>query len=329
MRKSHLTQVVAVQQGALRRRLACGRQAVVEPLGQWAGLAVAGLVGVLAGFVPGDQFQGAQGGLRGSLGHLPKGIQRQRPARGLGRQEKQLVELLRDHGLEQRKQRAQGLADARAGLGHQAAPGAHRLVQGLGQLPLALAELRVGKRQRLEALVTLGQAALLALGPGQEALALGFEEGAQGIGTVVFADQRLAVVVDVQVHQRYLDGGQLPRLAQEPGIDLGLGPVQLAMVGRLARQVAAVGLDLLQAVGDRVVAVGTAAHLQALVMAFEGDFRLIAGSTPGHHPTVAFDTLLSRGRWGEAQVQVTHLGTELAQGAHCHPVAHAGSLQRT
>ncbi|MNN17797.1 hypothetical protein D3C81_1309910 [compost metagenome] len=290
---------------------------------------MAGFVGVLAGLVAGNQLQSAQRGLRRGPGDLLQGIQRQCSAWGLGGQEKHFVELLRHHGLEQREQRAESLADTGAGLGHQAAPGADRLVQGFGQLPLALAKLRVRKAQALQAAVTLGQALRLPLGPGQKTQALGFEKSLQLDGAVMLADQGLAVVVHVQVNQRYLDGRQLPRLAQQPGIDLGLGPVQLAMIGRLAGQVTTVGLDLFKTVCGGVITVGAAAHLQTLISAFECDLRLVPGGPPGHYPAMALDALLGSGRRCEAQVEVTGLGSELTQSAHRHAVAHSPSLQRT
>src|SRR5690606_17933560 len=115
-----------------------------------------------------------------------------------------------------------------------------------------------------------------------------------------------------------------------PGIDLGLGPVQLAMVGRLAAQVAPVGLDLLQAVELRVVAVGPTTYPQARVVPFEGYFRLVALPPPGRHPTMTGNPLLGRGRWREAQVKVANLGAELAQGTDGHGIGHAAaSRQRT
>ena len=92
---------------------------------------MAGFVRVFAGLVAGDQLQRAQAGLGLGVGQLAKCIQRQRAPRRLGCQEEQLVQLLRHHGLEQGKQRTQGLADTGAGLGHQAATRAHGLVQGL------------------------------------------------------------------------------------------------------------------------------------------------------------------------------------------------------
>ncbi|MND95982.1 hypothetical protein D3C80_882540 [compost metagenome] len=267
--------------------------------------------------------------MRRGIGDLAHGIQGECPAWCLGGEKKQLVQLLRHHGLEQREQGTKGFANAGAGLGHQATAGAHRFVQGFSQLPLALSELWVGETQRQQALVTVGQASLLRSGPAQKALALGFEEGLQLGSRTVLREQRLAVAVHVEVHQRHLDGRQLSCLAHQPAIDLGLCPVQLTVIGRLTRQIATVRLDLFQAIAARVIAIGAAPHPEGFELAFKGDFRLVASSPPCHHPLMPFDTLLGGGRWREAQVQVADLGAELTQGAHRYAVAQGVSLQRT
>ncbi|MNJ80361.1 hypothetical protein D3C77_787170 [compost metagenome] len=67
------------------------------------------------------------------------------------------------------------------------------------------------------------------------------------------------------------------------------------MIGRLARQVATVGLDLFQAVTGGVITVGAATHLQGFELAFEGNFRLIARTASRHHPPMPFDPLLGGG----------------------------------
>lgn len=159
---------------------------------------------------------------------------------------------------------------------------------------------------------------------------MGLEKAPEVVGVVMLTDHGLAVAVDVQIDQRHVDRRQLPRLAQQPGVDLGLGPVQLAVIVRLAGEVAAVGLDLFQPVACRVVAIGTAAHPQALVFTLQHHLRLIAGAALGHHPAVPGNTFLGTGRRREAQVEVADLGAEFAQGAHGHGVAHAGvACQRT
>ncbi len=64
---------------------------------------MAGASRMLAGFVPGDQFQGTQGRLRRGFGDLAQGVEGQGPAWGLGGEEEQFVQSLRHHGLEQRE----------------------------------------------------------------------------------------------------------------------------------------------------------------------------------------------------------------------------------
>ncbi|MNJ55244.1 hypothetical protein D3C77_507240 [compost metagenome] len=109
-----------------------------------------GRAGVFAGLVASDQFQAAQGKFRGTVVHLLQGLQCQGATRRLRRQEEDLVQLLRDHRLEQREQRTECLADARRGLRQQTSAGTDRLVHGLGKLALATAELAMGKRQALQ-----------------------------------------------------------------------------------------------------------------------------------------------------------------------------------
>jgi hypothetical protein len=89
----------------------------------------------------------------------------------------------------------------------------------------------------------------LLLGPGQEVAAARLEELAQRFGGMRFDEAGFLLAGDVEVHQRQVQFGQPARLAQEPAIDLGLRPVQVAVVGGLPRQVAAMRLDLFQPVG--------------------------------------------------------------------------------
>ncbi|MNC80680.1 hypothetical protein D3C75_1335650 [compost metagenome] len=72
------------------------------------------------------------------------------------------------------------------------------------------------------------------------------------------------------------------------------------MIVRLARQVAAVGLDLLQAIELWVIAIGPAAHLQDPKLPLQADLGLESRPTPGHHPLMAADALLGGGRRSEA-----------------------------
>ncbi|MNH42288.1 hypothetical protein D3C79_1039580 [compost metagenome] len=71
--------------------------------------------------------------------------------------------------------------------------------------------------------------------------------------------------------------------------------MQLAVVGRLFAQVAAVGLDLLQAVLPGVIAIRPALDRQGLILALKGNFALVTLAAPRGHRTVPDDTF-QRGR---------------------------------
>ncbi|MNZ81084.1 hypothetical protein D3C78_997410 [compost metagenome] len=295
MSQGNLTHCRLVENGLRLGRLSSRRQAVIKTLGQGAGITMAGTARVFAGFVASHQLQAAQGEFGGAGVELMQGVQSQRATRRLGRQEQNFVQLLRDHGLEQRKQGTEGFADARGGLSHQAASGTDRLVNGLGQFPLTSAKLPVREAQALQPGVTPCHALQLLFCPAQEHRALGIEELFERLSTAVLFDQGLGIAVDIQVHQRQVDVGQLALLTKQPAIDLGLGPVQLPMVVGLARQVAAVGFDFFQAVQLRVVAICPAPHLQGRKLPLKADLGLIARATSGHNPLVAANALQGRG----------------------------------
>ncbi|MND80256.1 hypothetical protein D3C80_720240 [compost metagenome] len=321
--QGYLAQAGLIEHLHLHRRLPCRRQAVVEALGQWAGLAMAGFVRVLARLVPGHQFQAAQGQTGAGLVHMPQCIESQGAAGGLGAEEQDLVQLLGHHSLEQGEQGAQGLADAGGGLGHQATTGAHGLIYRFGEVALAAAKGAEGKGQRGQAGIAGGGPGHFLLGPGQEALALPIEEGLQLVGTASLFKGGFPVAVHVQVHQGKLHVLQPQLPAQQPAVDLGLGPMQLAVVVGLVGQVASVRLDLFQAIAYRVVTVGAAAHLQMAILPRQRHLGLVIGAAPRRHPPMAGDAFLGAGRWREAQVEITDLGREFAQGAHRDRVTHA------
>ncbi|MNZ72393.1 hypothetical protein D3C78_907720 [compost metagenome] len=128
MGQGHVAQRLAIQPTTLRRSLAGCRQAVVEALGEGAGVTMAGVLRVLAGLVAGHQLQHSQGG----GGYLPEGIEGELAARCLRREEEDLVQTLARCRLEQGEQGAEGLADAGGCLGHETAAGAGRLVHRFG-----------------------------------------------------------------------------------------------------------------------------------------------------------------------------------------------------
>ncbi|SST12649.1 Uncharacterised protein [Acinetobacter baumannii] len=98
------------------------------------------------------------------------------------------------------------------------------------------------------------------------------------------------------------------------------------MVGRLQGEVAAVGLDFLQAVRLRIVAIRPAAHLQVTVASVQRHFALVVSGAPGGHQGMSGDAFQGAGRRGEAQVEVAALGAELAKRAHRHLVQRLAAL---
>ena len=174
-----LAQGALVQQAQFAGGLARGGQAIIETLGQRAGLAVAGFVRMFAGLVPGDHFQHPQGWRIGAVEDHLRGVQRQFAPRGFRREEEHLVQLLRRQGLEHREQRADGLADPRGRLGHQAATGADGLEHRFGQMALPRTKVGMGKRQLLRRPIAPFAMGHFLLGPVQEQRAMLFEEQLQ------------------------------------------------------------------------------------------------------------------------------------------------------
>ncbi|CAM5580660.1 hypothetical protein SSTU70S_03028 [Stutzerimonas stutzeri] len=186
-----------------------------------------------------------------------------------------------------------------------------------------MAEFAIGEFQRVQRQITLRAVGHLLLGPGEEARALRLEELAQLVGAVTFDQQRFLLAEHVEIHQRQLDFRQSARLAEQPAVDLGLRPMQQAMVGRLAGEVAAEGLDLLQAVALRIVAIGPTAHGERTERAFQGDFALVAHAPARGDLGVTGDAFQRGGRGREAQVEIALLGGELAERPHGNPIVHA------
>ena len=250
----------------------------------------------------------------------------QRAAGRLGGQEVQLVQLLARHRLELREQRAHRLADARGRLRQQRATQDRGLVDVLRELTLAGAEVRVRERQRGERRIARDAVRRLLRGPGQEALALLLEEGAQVGGGAGLDQQRLVLRVDVVVDERHVQPGKAALRAQQCAVAPGLRPVQRAPVLRHGMQVAAVGLDLLQATGVGVEPVGAAAHHEVAVPARQPDLRLVALAAPRRDHGMARHALQRGGRGREAQVEIPLLGSELAKGADGDRVCHSLSI---
>ncbi len=280
---------------------------------------MARLVGVLAGLAAGHQFQHPQWQpWRAPLLVLPggpqprQGIQRQSPPRRLHGQEGESIDAPARYRLEGGEQRGHGLADAGRRLSQQAAPGRRRLVGALGQLALARAEAVMGKGQADQRGIAFLAMGSLLLGPAQEAFALLFEEGGELGGTRLFGQQRLALVGDVQIDQRQGQRLEPPLGTQQRPVDLDLGPMQGALVSGHPRQVATMGLDLLEAVARRVKAVGPAADDEAAIVPAQRNLAFVAFATPPCHQSMAGDTLAGAGRRREAMIEVALASGEIA-----------------
>jgi hypothetical protein len=240
-------------------------------------------------------------------------------------QEEHVIELAFAARLQHRKHGAERLADPGRRLGDQAAFVARRAIDGHGQLALPAAELPVRERQRAQRLIAGRTMRGLALGPADEARALFGEERGERLGAQRFRQHRFALGHDVEIDERDVDFGEAARRAHQMRIDLRLRPVQRAMVGRHRVEAAAVGLDLLEAVRDRVVAVRTPAHGQRAPRAGERDFGFVACAARRRDGAVAGDAF-ERGRRGrEAQVEIAAPRGELAHRPHRDDVAHADS----
>ena len=226
-------------------------------------------------------------------------------------------------GFQHREDAADALADPGRRLRQQRAAARAGLVHGFRKLALAGAEVGMREAQGAQLLVARGAVRQFLLGPGHEAAALLFEENAQGSGIGFLGEHRFLLRADVEVDQGQAQGSQFACGAQQMAVDLELGPVQDAVVGGLARQVAAVGLDFFELVLARVVAVGASAHMQRAEITGQADFALIFFATAAGDDGVAFNAFLRGGRGREAQVQVALLGGELAQGTDGNRVAHS------
>ena len=97
--------------------------------------------------------------------------------------------------------------------------------------------------------------------------------------------------------------------------------MQVAVIGRYRREIAAIGFDFLQNIGRRVIAVRPAPHGQGTELTFQAQLGLIPGTAPGSYGAVPGNPLLGSRRRGEAQIQVAGLGRELAQGTDCNAIA--------
>ncbi len=227
---------------------------------------MAGLVGMLAGLVARDQFQHAQRRLALREHRSAARIERQAPARRLRGQEEHLVDALLRHGLEHREQGADGLADAGRRLRHQAArrccwPCRWSRPGGAGRA----GSRHAGSAARVSAASRAARCAISCAAQADEALAQVLEHGSAAQRAVaLFAQHGFAPLPMSKYTSARLTCVQAALLAQQVAVDAHLGPVQVAVVVGHGLEGAAVGLDFFEQVLRRVVAVGAAAHEQAV-----------------------------------------------------------------
>ena len=307
--------------------LICGlgarsRQTVVKAPRERAGLAMAGLVRVLAGRFLGHDGQHAQGwgpvfGLpRQALSQVLQRLERRALGGALAGQVGDSVQPLLPHGAQRREQRADGLADARGRLRQQVAASGQRSVGGLGQVALALTEGAWRKVQRAQCRVTrLAVGGLLPCPMLEGHTAL--QQALFQLGRAEHLEQlALGLAGDVEVHQGQGQFLHAACAAEQGAVGQQLRPVQMATVFGDVFGLPADRLHLLQAAASRVVAVGPAAQAQRAAHRFQRDLRLVVQRASAGHDGLSLQAFQGGGRGGETAVQVAALGRELAQAAH-------------
>lgn len=126
---------------------------------------------------------------------------------------------------------------------------------------------------------------------------------------------------DVQIDQRERDTFEVPAATHQCAVDACLGPMQGAMVRGLAGEVAAMGLDLLEAVALGIIAIGAPTDGQIADVTAERDLAFIVLAASAHDTLMTTDALLGGRRWREAQVQIALARGKGTQFAYCDPVA--------
>ena len=184
-----------------------------------------------------------------------------------------------------------------------------------GETALAGAKRRMRKGQCGERAITLVAMRQLAVGPRDETIGQRFEEAPQLVGRQVALERRLVLRAHVVVDERHRDARQAELAAHQPAVHLRLCPVQQAVIGRHAIELALEGLDLLEPAALRIPAVGAAAHDEVPVLAGQRQLGAIARTAPRRHRLVPGHALLRAGRRREAQLEVAFLRSEFAERA--------------
>src|SRR6185437_12680305 len=159
--------------------------------------------------------------------------------------------------------------------------------------------------------------------PVQESLAVIGEQSFELLGVVYLDAYGLRLACNIEVHERQLNLLQGPCAAQKSSVDPQLRPMQGTMALGNSLHGAPVGLEFLQPIRGRVVAIGTAAYAQLAVVALERDLCLIAWPTAACEHGMTFDALAGTGSGREAQIEIAGFRRELTQGAHSDGVRHA------
>ena len=123
----------------------------------------------------------------------------------------------------------------------------------------------------------------------------------------------LLLACNVEIHQRQTDVAAASRFTEKPSVDAQLRPVQRAMIGRNAIDVAAIGLELLQLVCLRIIAIRASADVEQAVVSREGQFPLIIRTAASTNDAMTGDAFLGGGRRRKAHVQITLLRRELTE----------------
>ena len=148
------------------------------------------------------------------------------------------------------------------------------------------------------------------------------------MGRVVLAQHGFALVVQVEVDQRQLDGRMPAGLTHQMAVNLCLRPVQALLLGGDRLKLAAIGLDLFNEVPSGVITVGPTAHGQWAVLAAADHLAPGVGPPPAGHQCMAGQAFLPGGGRTKAQVEVASAGGEFAQFTHAHHIAGADRICR-
>src|SRR5690348_16902841 len=104
--------------------------------------------------------------------------------------------------------------------------------------------------------------------------------------------------------------------------------MQGAMVLGHALEAAAIGLELLELIARRVVAIGAATHVQLAVLALERDLFLVTGPPAPGDCRMPLHPFLRGRRWREAPIQIALFRGELAQRSYGNGVGHEAAARQ-